>query len=287
MALVESLQKAITYMEEHLLEHITIEDIAKQANLSPFHFQRTFMILTDISVGEYLRQRRLTLAAQELTSTNSKIIDLAYNYGYQTPEAFSKAYRKQHGVTPTDTRKGIGKIQAYNRLTIQVKLKGAVPMNYRIVENPLFQVIGINREFSYNKYMGAGIPGIQMLWGELHQSGTVHDLIQLNNGQIDGMLGITVDYSEQFNKLVYWVATAYNGDVPDQFSRLDIPASKWAVFEVRGPVPESIARTWKQIYSEWFPSHGYEHANIASFEVYTELEPTQSNSYSEIWVPIK
>lgn len=110
MALVESLQKAIAYMEEHLLDHITIEDIAKQANLSPFHFQRTFMILTDISVGEYLRKRRLTLAAQELSSTNSKVIDLAYNYSYQTPEAFSKAYRKQHGVTPTDTRRGIGKI---------------------------------------------------------------------------------------------------------------------------------------------------------------------------------
>jgi|SRR5690625_701283 len=247
MALVESLQKAIAYMEEHLLDHITIEDIAKQANLSPFHFQRTFMILTDISVGEYLRKRRLTLAAQELSSTNSKVIDLAYNYSYQTPEAFSKAYRKQHGVTPTDTRRGIGKIQAYNRLTIQVKLKGAEPMKYRIVEKPFFQAVGINREFSFHTDMEEEISGIQTLWGELHQSGIVNDLFQLNNGQIDGMLGITAAFNEQLNKLAYWVATEYIGDVPSQFSRLDIPASKWAVFEVRGSVPEAIARTWKQI----------------------------------------
>lgn len=88
MALVESLQKAIDYMEDHLLDNITIEDIAKQPNISPSHFQRIFMILTDISVGEYLRRRRLTLAAQELSSTNSKIIDIAFKYGYDTPESF-------------------------------------------------------------------------------------------------------------------------------------------------------------------------------------------------------
>lgn len=130
-------------MEEHLLDHITIEEIAKQANISPSHLQRIFMILTDISVGEYLRHRRLTLAAQELSSTNSKIIDIAFKYGYDTPESFSKAFRKQHGVTPSESRKGIGKLQSYNRLTIQVSLKGAVPMKYRIVERDAFQVTGL------------------------------------------------------------------------------------------------------------------------------------------------
>lgn len=96
MAWIESLQKAIDYMEEHLLdEHLTISKISKHANSSAFHFQRIFSILTDISVGEYLRRRRLTLAAQELVRTNSKIIDLACKYGYDTPEAFSKAFRRQ------------------------------------------------------------------------------------------------------------------------------------------------------------------------------------------------
>lgn len=99
MTWVESLQTAIDYMEEHLLEDMSIESIAKQANFSVFHFQRTFTILTDISVGDYLRRRRLTLAAHELNRTNAKIIDLAYKYGYDTPEAFSKAFRRQHDVT--------------------------------------------------------------------------------------------------------------------------------------------------------------------------------------------
>lgn len=102
MELVRSLQRAIEYMENHLLDDITINDIAKQAHLSPYHFQRTFVILTDITVGEYLRRRRLTKAAQELCNSNSRIIDLAYKYGYKTPESFAKAFHKQHGITPSE-----------------------------------------------------------------------------------------------------------------------------------------------------------------------------------------
>src|SRR5690349_15033416 len=104
MGCVESLQRAMDYMEERLLEMIPMEEIAKQANVSVFHFQRTFAILTDITVGEYIRRRRLSLAAQELSNTNSKVIDIALKYGYDTPEAFSKAFRRQHGITPSQAR---------------------------------------------------------------------------------------------------------------------------------------------------------------------------------------
>src|SRR5690625_1665046 len=105
MTWVKSLQSAIDYMEDHLLDDLSIENIAQQTNFSAFHFQRTFAILTDITVGEYLRRRRLTLAGYELTRSETKIIDLAYKYGYDTPEAFSKAFKKQHGVTPSEARK--------------------------------------------------------------------------------------------------------------------------------------------------------------------------------------
>lgn len=201
MALVESLQKAIDYMEDHLLDNITIEDIAKQANISPSHFQRIFMILTDISVGEYLRRRRLTLAAQELSSTNSKIIDIAFKYGYDTPESFSKAFRKQHGVTPSEARKGIGKLQSYNRLTIQVNLKGAEPMKYRIVERDAFQVVGVKREFP----CGAEDAEIPEFWSEANENGTVNKLIQLNSGQIKGLLGLIENFNEEKNTVNYWM----------------------------------------------------------------------------------
>jgi len=134
VAWVESIQKAIEYMEDHLLEDMQMEDIAKVANVSVFHFQRIFTVLTDSSIGEYLKRRRLTLAGQDLLTTDSKIIDIAMKYGYDTPEAFTKAFRRQHGVTPSEVRKNSGKLQSYNRLVIQVTLKGAEPMKYRSEE---------------------------------------------------------------------------------------------------------------------------------------------------------
>ena len=286
MALVESLQQAIDYMEEHLLEPITIEEIARQANVSPYHFQRSFMILTDLSVGEYIRRRRLTLAAQELTSTKRKIIDIAYKYGYDTPESFSKAFRKQHDVTPSEARKGIGKLQSYNRLMIQVYLKGVEPMNYRIVERDSFQVVGMKREFSCGA-QEMGIPGIPKYWEEAHKTGRIEQLIPLINGEIKGLLGITENFNEEKNTIDYWIAAEYSRDVPDELESFVYPASKWVVFEVRGPVPSAIIYTWQQIYSEWFPSNGYKPAELAPIEAYIDSDLYSQNSMNEIWVAIQ
>jgi AraC family transcriptional regulator len=287
MGWVESLQKAIDYMEENLLENITIESIAKQANASIFHFQRTFTILTDISIAEYLRNRRLTLAAEELSSTNCKIIDLAYKYGYDTPEAFSKAFRKQHGVTPSEARKNIGKLKSYNRLMIQVSLKGVEPMKYKIVERESFQVVGIKREFSLVN--GENQVGIPKLWDEVNANGTDDILFKLNNGQINGVLGVCVDkrgtHSEQ--TMDYWVATEYEGDIPKELLSLEIPAAKWAVFEVHGAMPDAMQKAWKQIFTEWFPSSKYEHAEGPELEVYSDEDPFSPDLYSEVWIPIK
>ena len=285
MAWVESLQRAIDYMEEHLLDQVTIEEISKQANVSPFHFQRTFMILTDVSVGEYLRRRRLTLAAQELSSTDCKIIDLANKYNYDTPEAFSKAFRKQHGVTPSEARKGIGKLQSYNRLTIQVNLKGAEPMKYQIVERDVFQVVGVKRECPCGDE--AKGPGIPEFWGEVNENGTADKLVQLMNGEVKGLLGITDNYIAEKNTIDYWIAAEHVGEVPNGLASIEFPASKWVVFEVHGPAPTAMVNSWKQIYSEWIPSDGYELAEIAAVEAYIDSDLYSPNSLNEIWLAVK
>ncbi|HEX7065471.1 MAG TPA: AraC family transcriptional regulator [Bacillales bacterium] len=287
MTWVESLQAAIDYMEEHLLEDVSIASIAKQANFSVFHFQRTFSVLTEISVGEYLRRRRLTLAAHELTRTDARIIDLAYKYGYETPEAFSKAFRRQHGVSPSETRKNKGKLKSYNRLVIQVNLKGAEPMQYKVVERESFQVVGVKREFSLLNE--GNIKGIPKMWGDVHQDGTADALTRLNDGALKGLLGVCVDKSDtKSNHIDYWIATAHEDqNVPGDLSKLEIPASKWATFEVHGPMPDAMPKVWKQIFSEWFPSSGYKLAGTPELEVYTDDDPSRADYYSEIWIPVK
>lgn len=286
MAWLESLQKAIDYMEEHMLEDVSIDDIAFQANASTFHFQRTFSVLTDSSVGDYLRRRRLSLAAEELTRTDTKIIDLAYKYGYDTPEAFTKAFRKLHGVSPSEVRKGLGKLQSFNRLVIQVSLKGAEPMKYSIVERDGFKVVGVKREFSLIN--DENLKGIPKMWDEVNTDGTCDSLIEKMNGQIKGVLGVCVDQTTPQKRAIdYWVAVDHEGGDLDGFLTLDIPTSKWAVFEVHGAMPNAMQKVWKQIFSEWFPSSGYEHAGSPELEVYPGGNPSDPNYYSELWIPVK
>lgn len=286
MAWVESIQKSINYIEDHLLEDITIEKIAKQANASVFHFQRAFTMLTDVSIGEYVRRRRLTLAVKELSKTNCKIIDVAYKYGYDTPEAFSKAFRRQHGVAPSEARRYIGKLKLYERLTIQVILKGAEPMKYNVVERDHFQVVGVKREFSIVN--GENLANIPRFWEEVNSDGTSERLARLNNGTIKGLLGVCAAAGNLESKqaMDYWIAVDYDGDTPEGMATLEIPASKWVVFEVHGPMPKAMQTAWKEIYSEWFPTSGYEHAGIPELEVYSEGDPFRTDYYSEIWIPV-
>lgn len=287
MEWIHSLQRAIDYIEGNLTENITIADIAKQANVSMYHFQRIFTVLTDVSVGEYMRRRRLTLAAQELTRGSCRVIDLAYKYGYETPEAFTKAFRKQHGVTPSEARKYSETLISYNRLIIQVSLKGAEPMKYKVVERDGFQVIGVKREF--NSMNGENLIEIPKLWNEVNSDGTTESLAKLVNGQIRGLLGVCVAHDDiQLTGLMdYWVATEYIGEVPGKYSALQVPASKWVVFEVHGAMPHAMQKAWKLIFSEWFPTSGYEPANLPELEVYTDDCPTSDDCYSEIWIPVK
>ncbi|MEW4283206.1 AraC family transcriptional regulator [Priestia koreensis] len=284
MGWVEGIQRAIAYMEGHLLEEVSIEEIAREAHSSAFHFQRTFSLLTDISVGEYMRRRRLTLAAEDLTGSDIKIIDLALKYGYDTPESFSKAFKKQHGIKPSEARKNARNLKSYNRLTIQVSIKGAEPMNYKIVEKESFQVVGLRRPFSVKN--GENLSGIPAFWNEVNGNKTDATLFQLNDGMVKGVLGVC-DTKEDSPLMDYWIATAHEGEAPDSFESLEIPASKWAIFEVRGPMPDAMQNTWKKIIQEWFPSNSYRHAGTPELEVYTDEDPASPNLYSEIWIPVK
>ncbi|MFY3791176.1 AraC family transcriptional regulator [Ureibacillus sp. MALMAid1270] len=287
MSWIESIQKAIDYIENNLLdENLTIEQISSSANSSVFHFQRTFSILTDQTVGDYIRRRRLTQAAQELINTDNRVIDIAFKYGYETPEAFTKAFRKQHGVTPSEARKKMGSIQSYNRLVIQIQLKGAVPMNYKIIEKDAFQVVGVKR--TYNCQNGENTREIPQFWQDVHMDGTNDHLFALNNGEVEGVLGvcIVVENQKGTGLMDYWVATAHNGEVPEGFLSYQILASKWVVFEVHGAMPHAIQETWKKIYSEWFPSNPYKPTGDPELEVYSNGNPSSPDYYSEVWIPI-
>ncbi|MEK3805566.1 AraC family transcriptional regulator [Bacillus sp. FSL H8-0547] len=280
---IESIQNAINYMEDHMLEELAIEDIAAAANASVFHFQRTFAILTDSTVGEYIRRRRLTFAAHDLAHGSAKVIDLALKYGYDTPESFAKAFRRQHKISPSEAKKASCRFTSYSRLVIQVSLKGADPMKYRVEERESFPVIGVKRSFSCVN--GENLIGIPQLWKDIHENGTNDRLLALNNGGVKGIMGICEPGPDSM--MTYWAACSYSGETPEGLASAAVPASKWVIFEVRGAMPGAMQEAWKKIYSEWFPASGYEHAGTPDLEVYTEGDAYSSDYYSEIWIPVK
>ncbi|TFD93592.1 AraC family transcriptional regulator [Jeotgalibacillus sp. R-1-5s-1] len=283
---IQSLQASIDYIEDHLLEELPTERIAQQANVSPFHFQRMFTLLTNMPVGEYIRKRRLTLAAHEIVRDQIKIIDAAYKFGYDTPEAFSKAFKKQHGLSPREAKSGSGKLKYYNRLVIQVTLEGEKAMNVEMIEKGAIRLTGVKREVSMEN--GENTREIPKLWQEVNQDGTTAELVAMNDGEIKGVLGVCVDKSSERPYLLdYWVAASHNGEGNERFEKLELPPSKWAVFGVKGAMPHAIQGMWKRIYSEWFPVSGYKHAGTPDLEVYPDGDPMSEDYYCEIWIPVK
>ena len=145
--LTEDIHKAILFIESNLTADLEVRDIAKEAHLSPFYFQRIFTALCGIGVGEYIRNRRLTLAGEELASSDAKVIDIAAKYGYDSPDSFNRAFQRFHGVSPSAARKRGAKLCSFAPVKIKQTLKGGSRMEYRIVEKPQFTVMGVFRKF--------------------------------------------------------------------------------------------------------------------------------------------
>lgn len=147
MDLLKSMNRALKYIEENLTNDIDFQEAAKLAFCSEYHFKRMFSFLAGISLSEYIRRRRLTLAAFELKDSNVKVIDIAIKYGYNSPDSFARAFQNLHGINPSKARLNGHSLKAYPRMTFQLTIKGGNEMNYRIEEKEAFRIVGIKKEF--------------------------------------------------------------------------------------------------------------------------------------------
>lgn len=273
---VRSLNYAIDYIEEHLSENIVCDDIAQSAFYSSFHFQRTFSLLTGMTVSEYVRNRRLSLAAQELLNYDSKVIDVALKYGYDTPESFTKAFRRFHGVMPSQAKKHGTELKAFNRLTLKIVLEGGSVMDYKIEKKDSFRVVTKTRKFTEENR----IKSIPMFWSEYCADG-LHQ-------KVCGMLGICLPGEPGCKEFEYGIGCEekYVKQIPEGFITLDIPSYTWAVFKCVGVMPDSIQNMWRRIYSEWLPQSKYELIPGYDIELYTEGDIKSEDYISEIWIPV-
>ena len=264
------LQRAIDYIEENLCEELEISKIAARAYLSPFYFQRVFNAMAGLTVGEYIRSRRLTLAAEELSKSDIKVIDVALKYGYDSPDSFARAFAKFHGISPSSAKERGAHLKCFAPLKLDLMLKGGTFMNYKIVEKSAFTVLGkcrrFNGETSYQE--------IPKFWDEHFASG--------DGEVVKGMFGVCIDGDgKEFDYLIADIYFPWN-EIPEGFETRTVEASAWAVFRYEGECPEALQTLNTQIWSEWLPnSKEYELAMNCNLEFYI------SETEGEIWIPVK
>jgi AraC family transcriptional regulator len=284
---------AIDYMEASLEGEIDWEAAARAATCSLYHFFRVFEVVAGMSAADYVRRRRLSLAALELAAGKGKVIDLALRYGYETPEAFCKAFKRAFGITPSAAKAAKAPLSIFTRMAVSLVLKGAQDMEYRIEELPAFAAFGLVLKTTSKG--GENNRAIPRFWQESDKAGLVGALAA-KSGKL-GMMGICLPYEkdgETFEYMIGIEAPADRKGLPAGCREASLPKATYGVFESHGPMPMAIQEVWKRVFNEWFPASGYEHAGTPDFEVYPSFppkdprgDPGSPQCYSEVWVPLK
>lgn len=288
MEIIKCLNNAIEYIEYNLEGNIDIDEVAKAAFTSRYHFQRMFYALTGFTLAEYIRNRRLTLAGEELSFKDVKIIDLSIKYGYESPDSFTKAFQRVHGVTPSKIKKGNVRLKAFPKLSFQISIKGESEINYRIVNNDNFKVFGV--DFLTSTVNDALFREIPEFCDRIWKDGThlkINELLGFNRMHM--LYGIHYDFKDDGSRrfMMGWeVPETY---IAREYKILNIPACTWVVFEGKGIIPQNLVihDVWRRIYSEWFPSSGFEQIEGPCIEKHFWDDDQYEKYTCEVWIPVK
>lgn len=284
---LKNMNAALNYIEENLDGEIDLKEVSRRALCSEYHFQRMFSFLAGVRLSEYIRRRRLTLAAFDLNNSSTRIIDIAIKYGYNSPDSFSRAFQNLHGVKPSEARNNGKSLKAYPRMTFQLSIKGGSEMDYRIVEKDAFRIVGIKKRVPI-VFNGIN-PEIAAMWKGLNEE-IILELKKLSNVEPSGLISASANFSEgrmeEKGELDHYIGVATAGDCPEGLAQLDVPALTWAVFEAVGPFPATLQNVWGRIYSEWFPSSNYELSEGPEILWNEHKDVTSPNFRSEIWIPV-
>lgn len=294
MEWLSCVRKSIEIIEENLTEDISIAQIAGQVFISPYFLQKGFSIMTGYSISEYMRNRKLYQSAVDLQTRSNKIIDIALKYGYETPESFTKAFTRFHGVTPSQVKAG-APINVFLPLKITINVFGGNQMNVKIAKMFPFKLIGFAKEIDYEQ----SFKEIPKFWDEICEkyANNVYagnpprnDCEQALMDYCIGEYGVCID-DEKKGKILYMVAGKYTGGkIPEGMMVYEFPAGEWAIFDCIGPIPDSIQNMSKKVFQEWLPGNvDYEICGNANIEWYDCIngEMTDADYHSAIWIPIK
>ncbi|HBD06228.1 MAG TPA: AraC family transcriptional regulator [Firmicutes bacterium] len=293
MEWIATMQKALIYIEEHLKEDINYEDVAKNVYTSSYEFHRAFCFLTGMTPNTYIRKRRLSLAGKEIVETDSKIADIAVKYGYETPESFTKAFTRFHGVAPKMARKNSSKLALFNPLVIKITLEGGKSMDYRIVQTEEQKFIALVRSFQTEITNDDENSDIPDFWGECFDKKLVEPLRDLRPAGKKDLYGLCSPAKESEDTFEYGIGVILNHetvkfDVAEMEKRgyriWIVKAGTYAVFDCIGEDSNCISDTWTKFYKEFLPQMGYETVGETDYEIY--FEKGRKDRFCELWIPV-
>ena len=278
MEWIDRLNEAMGYIEEHLTDSIDLEQLGRIACCSAYHFQRMFSYMAGTPLSEYVRRRKMSLAAVDLQEKDMKIIDVAAKYGYSSPTAFNRAFQSVHGIAPSAVWAEGASIKSFPAITFKITVKGVEEMNYRIESREAFRIVGVS--VPLYKDIEKNFAVIPPKWEEVSTNGTLQRLISMMDTPPMGVLGISLCNNEEAWRYYIAVSTSKDAGGLEEYT---VPAATWAVFPGTG-TNQSIQDLERRIVTEWLPTSGYEYGNAPDIEVY--LNPDPQNASYEVWIPV-
>ena len=272
MNYINELKRAVDYIEDNLDKDINFEIVAKEVGMSAFYFHRIFTAIIGISPTAYIRNRRLTVAAQEISKNNENILDIALKYGFESHEAFSRAFKNFHGVVPKMAKTDGNEFKNFSKANLDIEVNANNILSYRIESKDIIKVSAFFRKFNIENK-----DEIPKYWEELKESGTLE---KISNNYKKDLLGICIGTQSDF-EYKYGIGIEQTEDVETniEMETIEIPKSAWVVFKCKGQDEKNINELWTRIYKEFFITSSYKQCMDIDFELYDDKN-------TEIWIPI-
>lgn len=297
------LQSAMNYIEEHILDELHYEEVARHINMSPYEFHRSFSFISGISISTYIRNRRLSLAGQELLETDCKVIDLALKYGFDSADGFAKAFQRFHGVSPSIAREKKKSLVLYNPLTIHVSLQGGRKIDYRIEKLPKRKFLAVTKSFPIDYIDDDNNIEIPNFWNSSYEQGFVDQLKCFRAESDTRIFGLCAPIVEKALYFEYGIAIMLEneneaeeklieinqmaretGSLEDVFRIWEIEEQEYIIFESPGGDKKDFREIWEMYYQEFLPQSSYKSSEKTDFEIYDEK--SKDGVFCEVWIPV-
>lgn len=285
--MLKELNQVINYIEKNLTAGITLEEISEYAGVSDYHFRKIFYYLSGLTLSEYIKNRKLSEANKDLLN-NERVTDVAFKYGYESMDGFTRAFKSWNGFLPSEVAK-IGVSKSFPKLSFYIDVKGGESMDYKIVEMPSFKLAGVSKRVPMQ------FEGVNNAIKELANNITQEQreaMHAIQNIEPYEVVNVSYEHEHNFMKdegelthLIGVLTTEEN--TSELLDVIEVSACTWAVFPNEGPFPETLQQTYAKTYSEWLPISDYEVVQLPGFS-FTKMDEEKENyAYSEIWMPVR